>query len=239
MRSILAEAGTSAPFSCFAIGALVFPEDAGELLRQSCEVTPERMRWSDVDADLVAEGLGLVRSLLGSVELTNSEFQVIVCRKEDFHVWNQDPRLGFETAFTELSRELRRDPARLRRASPLVTDAHVRQNFGLGSSDYIQVVPTSPPSANELVRVQQVSSFFVSAIVSDTDEALRPMTNRNPEVLRAAANIAGFIGVNALRNDSWPVAHQRSGGQARHNIWHFPTAFRSTPGASTSPRIVV
>jgi hypothetical protein len=49
--------------------------------------------------------------------------------------------------------------------------------------------------------------------------------------------IADYIGVSGLRNDTWPTHRQDVPGEARHNIWHFPSDFRSSPGVSE--RIII
>jgi hypothetical protein len=243
MQAVLAEAGTGRQYRCFAYGALVFAEEAAPSIELACSrhSAVGTSGWSDAassrDAAAVIEA---VHDLLVAARQVGAEFRVVVCRKEDFHVWNRDVHRGFAVAADLVEQDLRKGETRgTRRPRPSITDAHVGQVFGVASLGLADQVTVDVRARGSLAACQAVFTLFVSAIASDTDAALGSADTKSRDSTAACESIAQLIGVDALRNDTWPTYRQSVPGTVRHNIWHFPEAFRSSPGVSQAIAISV
>lgn len=238
--AVLAEAGTRDRFRCFALGAVVFEEGSGERLEAAAAARTRGvpLRWdsSEEDHAVVDVWQDAIFDLLRGIRDTRSEFRVIVCRKADYRVWRSDRVRGSLTAYAELLEDLTSGPQGPgTRPPPLVTDAHQRHgDVGVASANHLAQVATDRRVGPEFDALQHAFALFVSAIAVDTNSSLDPRSRSSRPVQDLTLSLADAISVAALRNDTWPPPRQDVTGEVRHNIWHFPEAFRSTPDISSS-----
>lgn len=220
------ESGTGAGSICFAIGALVVPQQEFDRfnyefwsLKEQHGVANE-LKWSKI-----SNGHGQINfaiDLLGYVLNSSLSFSSIVVRKDTFQKWRKDKEEAFYTVYTQLFTH----QVQLGGEYEVVLD--FRQDSYDKHTEVVQTITNRAAERTEaegrLRRVDmadsryfpgiQVADILTGAICASSQQYLKKGWKPNRGKRLLIEKFAAMLGWDALWYDTYP--------NHSFNIWHFP-----------------